>query len=132
MSDQIFTPFTPAAPPLSPAAEPPKAKRARKAAEPQGAKIKPPKRKRVVKAVNEVPPETPAETPAPRKKRKPRAVPKVRTPRSMKLPVATMLSAMGALRGDDATLFEKLLGILAGAAKGQRQRVLGALGKVFA
>ena len=32
----------------------------------------------------------------------------------------------------DAPVFEKVLGILSGAAKGQRNRVLDALGKVFA
>lgn len=124
MSDDIFTPFAPAAPPLSPATEP--LKRQRKARADKGAK-----RERAVKPVIEASTAPQTESPT-RKKRKPRAVAKVRQPRGMKLPVATMLGALGDLRGDDATLFEKLLGILSGAAKGQRQRVLTALGKVFA
>lgn len=109
----IFTPFTPEAPPLAPAADKPKAKKERRG-----------RRKAVAAPV--------AEAPAPRQKRKPRAIASVRKPRSMKLPVDTMLAALSSLKGDDGALFEKLLGILNAAGKPQRARVMAALAKVFA
>jgi len=121
--NDIFTPFTPS-PTIAPADEKPV-----KAA--KTAKIKPPKRKRKVKAVNNVPEQSPEAPPPARKKRKARTVPAVRTPRSMKLPVSTMLQALAELKAADSALFEKLLGLLNGAGRSQRQRVLGALGRVL-
>ncbi len=114
MSDNspIFTPFTPEAPPLAPAADKPKAKKERRG-----------RRKAAAAAPA---PEAPA-----KRQRKPRAVANVRKPRSMKLPVDTMLAALSSLKGDDGTLFEKLLGILNAAGKPQRARVMAALAKVF-
>lgn len=117
MSDNppIFTPFTPEAPPLAPAADKPKAKKERRG------------RRKAAAAAPVV------EAPAPRQKRKPRAIASVRKPRSMmKLPVDTMLAALSGLKGDDGALFEKLLGILNAAGKPQRDRVMAALTKVFA
>lgn len=72
--------------------------------------------------------------PTPRRQRKARTAPaarQVRQPRSMKLPVDTMLAALSELKGDDGALFEKMLGILNAAGKPQRNRVLAALRKVF-
>jgi len=47
------------------------------------------------------------------------------------LSVGATLAAVGVIHSDDAPLFEKLLGILNGADKAQRQRVLAAISKVF-
>lgn len=106
----ILTPFTPSAPPLSPAGEQPSQ----------------PIRKRGRK-----PRATAPEAPA-KRQRKPREVAKMRKQAAMKLPVDTMLAALSELKGDDAALFEKLLGILNAAGKPQRNRVMAALAKVFA
>lgn len=111
----IFTPFIPEAPPLAPAADKPKAKKERRG------------RRKAVAAVQEAVQAAVAE----KKRRKPRAVASVRKPRSMKLPVDTMLAALSGLKGDDGALFEKLLGILNAAGKPQRTRVMAALAKVF-
>lgn len=117
----ILTPFEPAAAGIVPET-PAKTKKEKPA---NG------RRKRAVAQVNETPAETPPKRKQ-RKQRKPRTVPKVRTPRSMKLPVDVMLSALAGLKGDDGALFEKLLGILNAAGKPQRGRVMAALTKVFA
>lgn len=111
----ILTPFEPAAPGLAPEqpAETPK-KRGPKPGS---------TRKRRVAAVNEAPAEAPV--------RRKRATTKVRQPTSLKLPINVAMSVARELHDDDAPLFDKLIGILAGAAKGQRERVLSALGKVF-
>ena len=45
--------------------------------------------------------------------------------------VGGILAVLGVIQGDDVKLFEKVVGILNGANKGQRQRVLAAMGKVF-
>lgn len=88
--------------------------------------------KRSVAAVNPAPAEPPKTEPTKKKTRKKRTVPKVRTPRSMKLGVDTMLHAMAGLKPADGALVEKLIGVLNGAGKGQRKRVLVALDKIFA
>lgn len=130
MSD-IFTPFEPT--PL--VSEAPAAKPAKK---PKAAKT--PKRERKVASVNVLADAVPAGAVAAghaavaqsaKKPRKKRTVPKVRVPKSIKLPVNQMLLAMAELNASDGALFEKLLGLLTAAGKGQRQRVLAALGKVF-
>ena len=66
-----------------------------------------------------------------RKKRKARTVPAARMPKTHALSVGATLAAVGVIHSDDAPLFEKLLSILNGANKGQRQRVIAAIGKVF-
>lgn len=123
MSDQIFAPFTPAPAPV------PEAPAAKAAKKPKAAKA--PKRERKVAQVNTPVVADPKANPAPAKTRKKRTVPKVRVPKSIKLPVNQMLLAMAELNASDGALFEKLLGLLTAAGKGQRQRVLAALGKVF-
>ena len=67
-----------------------------------------------------------------KKPRKKRTVPKVRTPRGLKLTLAQALTLSVALKSDDVALFEKLVGILNGAGKGQRKRVLKAIGDLYA
>lgn len=126
MTDPIFTPFTPA-PSISPD------KGEEHPAQPKKRERKTRQKRKVRAAMNPAPNETPMmPMPEKRQKRKPRAVAKVRKPRSMKLPVDTMLSALSSLKGDDGALFEKLLGILNAAGKPQRSRVMDALSKVFA
>lgn len=108
---EIFqTPFTPAAPPEVQAPATEKAPRRRKTA-----KAKEPK---------EAAPKTP--------RRRANPVPAaVRTPGSLKLPLSVALGALSEVKPDDVPLLEKLLGILNGAGKGQRTRVLAAIGKIF-
>lgn len=110
----ILTPFEPATPSIAPEQPAEKPKRGPKPGS---------KRQRRVAAVNEAPVEAPV--------RRKRATTKVRQPASLKLPIDVAMSVARELHADDAPLFDKLIGILAGAAKGQRERVLSALGKVF-
>lgn len=118
MTNENETPFEPFVPGPALLPEPgdtqpaPRQRRSRKAATPPA------------------PPAAPAPNQRQRRPRKARTTP-TRTPRLMKLPVDTMLSALSGLKGDDGALFEKLLGILNAAGKPQRSRVLTALGKVF-
>jgi hypothetical protein len=119
MSD-VFKPFTPA-PAVSQqvfANADPAPKKERK------------KRERKVAAVN-APAKAVAEAPA-KKPRKPRAAkaPKVRAPKGMKVGIETAL-ALRHLKEDDAKVFEKIAGLLSGAGKPQRARIMAALGKVF-
>lgn len=128
MADEIFTPFTPGTAPVptvpveTPAATP-------------AAKTPRRSRRAAAQSSNEqaggtdtpVPIETIPVTP----RRRRTSPAKVRTPAGIKLPINMMLSVMGGLKADDGPLFEKLLGILNGAGKGQRERVLAALEKVF-
>lgn len=98
----------------------------------------PPKRQRKTSSKKAIAPDkTPKkETAAPaapaRKKRKPRTVPKVRVPRGLRFTLAESLAIMDTLKPEDAAVFEKLVGILGGANKKQRERVLAALKQVFA
>ena len=123
-----FTPFEPQLTATTPptAQQPPKRERKRKAAA-----AKSPKTPKAPKQITQ--PAVAAQQP-PRKKRKRRvpSAPQTRQPRGLKLPVNIVLAATGKLKASDAAVFEKVLGILSGAAKGQRKRVLDALGKVFA
>lgn len=89
-----------------------------------------PKKTRKPRAVQTAP--TPEAAPARKRRKRKVSTPKLRQPRGLKLPVNVVLAATGGLRGDDSAVFEKVLGILSGASKAQRQRVLTALGKVFA
>lgn len=78
----------------------------------------------------------PAVEKAPVKRRKRRAkvaeVNEVRTPPTVQMPIAQIITACAGLKAEDAPVFEKLLGLLNAAGQGQRQRVLGALSKLFA
>lgn len=109
--ESIFTPF-------EPSAETPTS-------------AQPPTRQRKQKPV---PAKTSATRPEPkpaRKPRKPRTVPKVRVPRGLRFTLAESLAIMDALKAEDAAVFEKIVGILGGANKKQRARVMAALRKVF-
>ncbi len=123
MSDtNIFPPFEPGPAPTTLASPAPAEQPASET------KKKRTKSKRKVAQVNEPTETAPAE---PAKQRKRRTVPNVKLPRSVRLPISTMLNAMSGLKTADAALFEKLIGILNGAGKNQRHRVLAALGKIF-
>ncbi len=109
--EQIFAPFAPAPAPVITEQPPAAAKK--------------PRRKIKRSAPVEAPP------PEPKPRRKLRAVKAVRAPRSLRMSIDKMLPVFSELHSGDADLFQKLLGILNAAGKGQRQRVLTALGKMF-
>ena len=108
--EQIFAPFAPAPAPVVTEQPPAAAKKPRR-------KIK-----------RAAPEAAPAE---PKQRRKRRVVAAVRAPRSLRMSIDKMLPVFSELHSGDADLFQKLLGILNAAGKGQRQRVLTALGKMF-
>ena len=110
--EQIFAPFAPAPAPVITEQPPAAAKKPRR------------KVKRATPA-----PET---APEPKQRRKRRVIAAVRAPRSLRMSIDKMLPVFSELHSGDADLFQKLLGILNAAGKGQRQRVLTALGKMFA
>jgi hypothetical protein len=119
MTDTPPTPFAPfqPQPPAQPAPE-----------------SKPPRQKR--KATAETKAQPPATdvvrgedtVKAPRQKRK---APTESKP-SLKFDLQTILRAAAELNSDDMPLFEKLVGILQDAGKPGRERLLAAMGKIFA
>ncbi|HTQ99244.1 MAG TPA: hypothetical protein VMH83_04605 [Candidatus Acidoferrum sp.] len=113
---EIFTPFTP---------QPPEGQ----APLPTQEQPVPQKTKRRQRKVATVNPKAakPASEP---KQRKKRIAPKVRLPQGLSVPLEVALTL--SLKEEDAPVVEKLAGILNGANKAQQQRVLQALGKIFA
>lgn len=128
-AEPLFTPFE-AQPSNVAVPKPDEAPSRKRRSSKKESKPATPKRERKTR-VAEAPPATQAAPARKRRKRK-TVTTKVRQPRGLKLPVHVVLAATGGLRGDDSAVFEKVLGILSGASKAQRQRVLTALGKVFA
>ena len=110
-----FAPFQPS-PPTQPAAEKPvKGKRGPK------------------KQADKTPPQAataPAEKP-PRQKRRSAGTAKPNK-RSPKFDLQTILAAASTLKESDMPAFEKMIGMLQDAGKPGRERLLAALGKVFA
>ena len=110
-----FAPFQPS-PPTAPAQPAKPAKQARKKrAQPPAADV--------VRAEDTVK--------APRQKRRSTGTPKV-AKRAPKFDLQTILSAASSLKEADMPAFEKMIGLLQDAGKPGRERLLAALGKVFA
>ena len=114
-----FAPFTPSPPvqPETPAAAKPETPKQKAAREKREAKA-------AIKAQAAVD-KTPAE---PRQRRRSTGEPKT----VLKFDLQTILSAAALLNADDQAAFEKLVGILSDAGKPGRERVLAAIGKIFA
>ena len=130
MGDNPFANFVPSAE-IPAASEPPKnetkKKRDRKKADrkkkPAAAPTKP-----AIPAVGEVA----AAVPRPKKERKKRAKKAGKAPRSLKIDMASAFVAIAGLNESDCALLDAAAKPLSSAPKKARQRVIVALGKIFA
>ena len=117
MTDTPFPPFNPS-PPTQP--EPP--------AKTETAKQKTAREKREAKSATKQAPTAPATEQPPRQRRKKAEGDKP----TLKFDLQTILGAAAELNQDDMSAFQKLVGILQDAGKPGRERLLAAIGKIFA
>ena len=126
-----FAPFQPS-PPTQPVAEKP-AKAKSETAKSETAKQKAAREKREAKAATKPYPDQTDRVlaAAPRQKRRSTGTPKA-SKRAPKFDLQTILAAASTLKESDMPAFEKMIGLLQDAGKPGRDRLLAALGKVFA
>jgi hypothetical protein len=99
--------------------------------EPTPSKGRPPGRRKLTKVLNGKEAVAAAKAEA-KKPRKPRATGKTRQPRAASLDVQTAVKALVGLKEADSLLLYQMVTVLQGHPKKARQRIIAALGKVFA